>query len=576
MYSPTVSILVISVIFRVQLSLAFPALGWNGTTRCKYKPGDAGWPSIDDWTAFNASIGGKLVTPYQLGRVCHNPDYDEEACKYVQEQWIQPHLHDGSSSSIMAAAVANESCDPFTSRELPCEPGASVTYSVNATHASDFAKAIAFAHARNIRLVIRNTGHDYMGKSTGEYALSIWTHYMKETSYIQYRSSYYNGPAIRLGAGVQVEEAYVAANAYNSLVVGGDCDTVGVAGGYLQGGGHSALSSQYGLAADHVLEWEVVDGTGRLLQATPHKNQDLYWALSGGGGGTYGVVSSVVVKLHQDMPMTGVQLEFDLDPQRPEVFYQAVNRYHELIPSITASKGMAIASVSNSSFLLTPLTLPNATRSDAERLLAPLIRELNDSRVRYSVNITENPSWLEHWRALIKPNPTQLVQNAQYGGWMVPRSVLESNNAALQAAIRDVTDAGCIFVGLALDVSRADGAVPNSILPAWRDAAINVILSTAWPEGADLGAMGELAKTMTQTCVPALTRLAPDSGAYLNEADPNQPNWQTALYGANYERLLAIKNKYDPRRVFYATTAVGSEYHMTDGEGRLCSAPYRT
>ncbi|TGJ84772.1 hypothetical protein E0Z10_g3956 [Xylaria hypoxylon] len=439
----------------------------------------------------------------------------------------------------MAAAVANESCDPFTSRELPCEPGISVTYSVNATDASDFAKAVAFAHERNIRLVIRNTGHE-------------------------------------LGAGIQVEEAYVAANAYKSLVVGGDCDTVGVAGGYLQGGGHSALSSLYGMAADHVLEWEVVDGTGRLLQATPQKNQDLYWALSGGGGGTYGVVSSVVVKLHPDTVMTGVQLEFDIDPKRPAAFYGAVSRYHELISSITAAKGMGIASVTNSAFALTPLTLPNASRRDAERLLAPLITELKNNRVPYSLNITEHPNWLEHWRALIKPNPTQLVQNAQYGGWMVPRSILKSNNAALQSAIRNITDAGCVFVGLAVDVSRAEGAVPNSVLPAWRDAAINVILSTAWPEGADLGAMDKLANIMTQTCVPALTKLAPDSGAYLNEADPNQPNWQKALYGINYNRLLAIKNKYDPRHVFYATTAVGSEYHTTDDEGRLCVAPERT
>ncbi|KAF2973231.1 hypothetical protein GQX73_g388 [Xylaria multiplex] len=473
----------------------------------------------------------------------------------------------------MAAAVANESCDPFTSRELPCEPGVSVTYSVNATDTSDFVKAVAFAHARNIRLVIRNTGHDYLGKSTGEYALSIWTHYMKDTSYLQYRSSYYNGPAIRLGAGIQVEEAYVAAHAYNSLVVGGDCDTVGVAGGYLQGGGHSALSSLYGLAVDHVLEWEVVDGTGRLLRATPNKNQDLYWALSGGGGGTYGVVSSVVVKLHPDTTMAGVQLEFDVDPKRPEAFYKAVSRYHELIPSITTAKGMGIASVTNTTFSLTPLTLPNTSRRQAEKLLAPLVKELNNNRIHYSLNITEHPSWLEHWRALIKPNPTQFVQNAQYGGWMVPRSVLESNNAALQTAIRDITDAGCVFVGLALDVSRDKGAVPNSVLPAWRDTAINVILSTAWPEGADLGDMQDLAKTMTQTCVPALAKLAPDSGAYLNEADPNQPNWQRSFYGVNYDRLLAIKNKYDPLHIFYATTAVGSEYHTIDDEGRLCVAP---
>ena len=51
--------------------------------------------------------------------------------------------------------------------------------------------------------------------------------------------------------------------------------------GYYRGGGHSPISSKYGLAADQVLEWEVVTGTGQLITASPFKNSDLYWALSG-------------------------------------------------------------------------------------------------------------------------------------------------------------------------------------------------------------------------------------------------------------------------------------------------------
>jgi hypothetical protein len=74
-----------------------------------------------------------------------------------------------------------------------------------------------------------------MGKSTGRWALSVWTHHMKDVEYLQYNSTSYTGPAVRLGAGIQVEEAYEAAHAHGYLVVGGDCATVGVAGGYLQG-----------------------------------------------------------------------------------------------------------------------------------------------------------------------------------------------------------------------------------------------------------------------------------------------------------------------------------------------------
>lgn len=56
------------------------------------------------------------------------------------------------------------------------------------------------------------------------------------------------------------------------------------------------------------------------------------------------------------------------------------------------------------------------------------------------------------------------------------------------------------------------------------------------------------------------------------EADPNQPDWKKAFYGANYDRLLAIKEKYDPHHLFYGTTAVGSDFYSIDEAGRLCRA----
>jgi hypothetical protein len=75
---------------------------------------------------------------------------------------------------------------------------------------------------------------------------------------------------------------------------------------------------------------------------------------------------------------------------------------------------------------------------------------------------------------------------------------------------------------------------------------------------------------MTTKFIPRLAALTPGGGAYLNEGDLRQPNFQEVFYGANYGRLLSIKNKYDPYHIFYAVTAVGSEYWSPDSEGRLC------
>jgi len=119
----------------------------------------------------------------------------------------------------------------------------------------------------------------YLGKSTGAGALSVWTHYLKDIEFLHWSDQNHKGKAIKMGAGVQAYEAMAAARAQDLVVVGGECSTVGVAGGYTQGGGHSALSTSFGLAADQTLEWEVVTASGELVTASRTQNADLYWAL---------------------------------------------------------------------------------------------------------------------------------------------------------------------------------------------------------------------------------------------------------------------------------------------------------
>ena len=84
-----------------------------------------------------------------------------------------------NSASVMAPFFANQSCDPFTPESWPCTLGNYVRYAVDVHTASDVQAAIQFATQHNIRFVIRNTGHDYLGRSTGAGALSVWTHHLK-------------------------------------------------------------------------------------------------------------------------------------------------------------------------------------------------------------------------------------------------------------------------------------------------------------------------------------------------------------------------------------------------------------
>lgn len=122
-------------------------------------------------------------------------------------------------------------------------------------------------------------GHDYLGRSTGAGALAVWTHHLKSIEAVQWNSSDYVGTALTVGAGVQGYELIEAASAIGRVAVSGECPTVGVAGGYTQNGGHSALSTSFGLGADQTLSFEVVTASGELVTASKTENTDLYWAL---------------------------------------------------------------------------------------------------------------------------------------------------------------------------------------------------------------------------------------------------------------------------------------------------------
>jgi hypothetical protein len=83
------------------------------------------------------------------------------------------------------------------------------------------------------------TTFSYLGKSTGKGALSLWMHKLKDIEVVNYTSNVFTGPAMKMGAGVQAFEAYAAAHEVGITVLGGECITVGISGGYTQGGGHS-------------------------------------------------------------------------------------------------------------------------------------------------------------------------------------------------------------------------------------------------------------------------------------------------------------------------------------------------
>lgn len=143
---------------------------------CRKLPQDKDWPSQAIWNGLNATVGGRLIATTPLASPCHDPNYDASKCDALRAGWVYPQTQCvfdrqdpqnranvssfDSSSSIVAPYFQNQSCDPFTPRSSPCKVGTYPSYAVKVTNASDAIAGMKFAQSNNVRLVIKNTGHE--------------------------------------------------------------------------------------------------------------------------------------------------------------------------------------------------------------------------------------------------------------------------------------------------------------------------------------------------------------------------------------------------------------------------------
>ena len=471
----------------------------------------------------------------------------------------------------MAPLSANASCDPWQPASRPCELGNYVRYSVNVSTAADVTAALTFAKKHKIRFVIRNTGHDFGGRSVGAGALSVWTHYLKDRKVLDWSDQHYTGKALKLGAGVQGFEALELARDAGLVVLTGECPSVGVVGGYLQGGGHSGLSTNFGLAADNTLSFDVVLPNGHLVTASRSENQDLYWALSGGGGGNYGVVMSATVKAFPDTIVSGAQFAVSAPTDGPDWISKAIDAFHTALPDIVDQGVMIIYFFSSGAFHAPAMTAYNKTREETEAILKPFVDSAISLGLSVKVDYTQFPSYHDHYNHYWGPFPAGNIPVGVnlFGGRLVPRRALP----AFSTTARQLLDRDVLFIGVGLNVSRFGGrdASDNAVLPAWRDTVVSAVPTFDYDFTVPLEEMRARQDRITREIQPLVDAAVPGAGAYMNEADFQQVNFQEAFFGENYAELLRIKEKYDPEGLLYAVGAVGGEKWEVKQDGHLCN-----
>jgi|EP01047_Picozoa_sp_COSAG01_P035683 FAD/FMN-containing dehydrogenase len=177
-------------------------------------------------------------------------------------------------------------------------------YSVLAQTLEDFSATVKFAHDHNLRLVVKATGHDWYGRSTAAGSLLLWTHLRKGITW--HDSFVAEGcapssalPAATVESGVQFMDLYPEAHEHGKIMMGGTCDSVGVAGCWMAGC-YGPFTRKFGSGAINILQARVVLANGTAVTASKCSHPDLFASIRGGGGGVAGVVTDFVARSHRE------------------------------------------------------------------------------------------------------------------------------------------------------------------------------------------------------------------------------------------------------------------------------------
>ncbi|KAK3396897.1 hypothetical protein B0T20DRAFT_414736 [Sordaria brevicollis] len=482
---------------------------------CKCFPGRPCWPSANKWNSLNRTVDGTLRPIVPAGAVCHNTfesplgtfqTYDQAACAEAQANFADEQWTVEKPADALWTFFTNDTCRPTTDPTTPCTLGNYGVYVIMATKPSHIQAGVNFARQNNLRLIIRNTGHDFLGRSVGYGSLVINTHSFQSLKWTNNYSGpgSYRGPAVTMGAGVQGGTILKAGHELNPpmALVTGECATVGLSGGFIQGGGHGPWSTLKGLAVDNVLNFEVVTASGLIVNANEWQNRDLFFALRGGGPSAYGVILSTTVKTFPDLPAAGATLylntthTFDND-----LIWEGTRIFHKYSNHMVDNGLYVYFEAWPYQFRVRPFVAIGKTQTELQAILQPMLDEFAAAGVPCEFATKEYPTFYDLYIDLFESEASG--QSAFTGGWLFNHDDVANRNDEIIAAMKNViSPAGRpdLFGGMVGHLFNPGHNVPVSTSaahPAWRNATDFVIVVLPSPEGATPAEKADLQNVLT-------------------------------------------------------------------------------
>jgi FAD/FMN-containing dehydrogenase len=580
------------------ISFAEPA----PATTSRVRPGDRGWPTAAAWDKLKQQVGGNLIPVNFPLNPCQS-DANAPARQALWKDLSNPFFIGDSPGVTQTLGWVNAwSTKPSV-------------YAVAARNAEDIAAAVNFARDNRLRFVVKGGGHSYQGTSNAADSLLVWTRHMNEITLHdafvpQGCHDARPQPAITLGAGVIWLHAYDAATTKaGKYVQGGGCTTVGVAG-LIQSGGFGSFSKHYGTAASALLEAEVVTADGKIRIANTCTNPDLFWALKGGGGGSFGVISKITLRLQELAELAG-GANFKVKAASDDAFRRLVRQFVSFYSSALFNDHWGEqAHFEPDNSLEISMVSRGLTTDQGKAVWQPFLDWIAKSPADFTLkeppHIGSMPArswWDPVWRE--QHNNHSLVADTRPGArpgdawgdgdggqvgmflyafeslWL-PASLLKENS---QAQLADALFAASRHWEVELHFNKGLAGAPAEAIAAARDTATNPVVLDAFALAIIASGQGhaypglpghepDLAAARKESDAVAksmdeLRKLAPHGGAYVSESNYFERSFGEAYWGSNYPRLKEVKKKYDPDGLFFVHNGVGSEDWSADGFSRL-------
>jgi FAD/FMN-containing dehydrogenase len=562
----------------------------------RVRPGDPAWPSQGEWDQLANDVGGRLIKVESPLAACVEAP-EGAACAEVFKELKNPYY----LGDEVALTQSLGWVDAWTSRPS--------VYAVAAETTADVVAAVNFARRHNLRLVVKGGGHSYFGGSNAADSLLIWTRKMDAVAvhdaFVGAGSEGLVEPAraVTAGAGAIWRQVYgeVTTKA-GRYVQGGGCLTVGVAG-LICGGGFGSFSKRYGLAAASLLEAEIVTADGEVRIANSHANPDLYWAIKGGGGG-FGVVTRMTLRTHELPQFFGgvyLAIQATTDDAHRRLIGKIVEFYAEKLFNPHWGEQL----VFGPDVLAISMVFQGIGGQEAEAVWRPFFDWIAASPADFAVvgpaRVLPAPARYFWDPTLVKLVPGVVLSDDRPGAsednifwtgnlgeagivwhgyqsaWL-PASLLKPDQ---REKLSDALFAATKHGGVSLHINKGLAGAPADAIEAAKDTAMNpavvdafaLAISATGEQPAYPGVAGHepdvaAARKHAEAIARAMSKLrelTPNHGSYVLEANFFEPNWQDAFWGANYPKLRAVKDKYDPAGLFFVHHGVGSEDWSEDG-----------